>query len=78
MSLERKLGWNLSMAASAFSLLSVLSYVVSSGILWHQTDRNHENITNEELEWKHELEKREMLTLRTAIGNKYEKRTQIR
>ncbi|TRY80092.1 hypothetical protein TCAL_17091 [Tigriopus californicus] len=75
---ERKLGWNLGMAASAFSLLSVVSFLISSFILKWQTHTNHENISNAELEWKEELEKREMVTIHTGIGEKYEKRTQIK
>lgn len=75
---ERKLGWNLGMNASAFSLLSVVSYLISSFILKWQTHANHENISNAELEWKAELEKRELVTINTGIGEKYEKRTQIK
>ena len=37
-----------------------------------------QNITNEELDWKAELEKRELVTIKTAIGDKIEKRTQIK
>lgn len=62
--LHRKLGWDLSMAASAFCLLAVVSYIIVYLILVIQTDKNHDNITNEELEWKEELEKREIVTIR--------------
>ena len=62
--LHRKLGWDLSMAASSFCLLAVVSYIVVYFILVIQTDKDHENITNEELDWKYELEKREMITIR--------------
>ncbi len=75
---ERKLGWNLNMAAAAFSLLSGLSFTIRSFILKWQTWKNHENITNEELDWKYELEKRELITIRTAVGSKIEKRTQLK
>jgi hypothetical protein len=76
--LDRKLGWYLNMAASAFCLLSGLSFTIRAFILKWQTWRNHENITNAELDWKFEVEKRELITIRTAIGDKLEKRTQLK
>ena len=65
--LERNLGWNLNMAASAFCLLSGVAFTVRSFILKWQTWEDHENITNAELDWKHELAKRELITIRELI-----------
>ena len=76
--LERNLGWNLNMAASAFCLLSGLSFTIRSFILKWQTWTDHENITNAELDWKDELQKRELITIKTALGDKLEKRTQLK
>ena len=65
--LERNLGWDLHMAASAFCLLSGVAFTVRSFILKWQTWTDHENITNAELDWKLELEKRELITIREVI-----------
>ncbi len=76
--LVRKLGWSVSAAAFAFAFASSLSFFISNLVLKIQTFANHENITNEELDWKYELEKRELVRLRTSMGDKLEKRTQIK
>jgi len=43
-----------------------------------QTFKNHDNLTNEELEWKEEIEKRELVRIRTGVGTLLEKRTRIK
>ena len=55
-----------------------LSFTIRSFILKWQTWTDHENITNAELDWKLELEKRELITIKTALGDKLEKRTQLK
>ena len=75
---ERNLGWHLSVVAFGFSFTSLASFLVAAFILRVQTFTNHQNITNEELDWKYELEKRELVCIRTGIGNKIEKKTQIK
>ncbi|CAB4069316.1 unnamed protein product [Lepeophtheirus salmonis] len=76
--LERKLGWTLSMVASGLAMGSVVSYFISTIILYYQTKKDHANITNEELDWKKEVERRELVVVRTPLGAKYEKRTQLK
>ncbi|XP_040574191.1 uncharacterized protein [Lepeophtheirus salmonis] len=76
--LERKLGWTLSMVASGLAMGSVVSYFISTIILYYQTKKDHANITNEELDWKREVERRELVVVRTPLGAKYEKRTQLK
>lgn len=76
--LHRKLGWTLSMAGTGFAAAAATSYSVAYLILQVQTSKDHENITNEELDWKRELEARELITIQTALGAKLEKRTQMK
>lgn len=76
--LLKKLGWKLSLAASAFSIAAALAFFVAYLVLKIRTDRNHDNLTNEELDWKHQLEKRNLVSFNTPFGQKIEKRNQIR
>ena len=60
------------------NVLTGLSFTIRSFILKWQTWTDHENITNAELDWKLELEKRELITIKTALGPKLQKRTQLK
>ena len=51
--------------------------VIATFILQLQTSKDHQNITNEELDWKYELEKREMVVVSHSLGGKIEKKTHI-
>ena len=51
------------------SLLGTFLHWIIALVLMISTDRDHENLTNAEIDWKNELEKRELVTIRTAIGN---------
>ena len=67
--LKLNLGWKLAMTASALSLLGTFLHWIIALVLMISTDRDHENLTNAEIDWKNELEKRELVTIRTAMGN---------
>ena len=64
--------------APSHTIHTGLSFTLRSFILKWQTWTDHENITNAELDWKLELEKRELITIKTALGDKLEKRTQLK
>ena len=49
---KRKLGWRMSVAASAFAIASALSFMMTYWILENYTYKNHDNITKEEVIWK--------------------------
>jgi hypothetical protein len=66
------------MAGNAFAIIAAISNCVATFILQWQTSRNHENITNAELDWKNELEKRELEQILTPHGVKLERRTQLK
>ena len=48
---KKKLGWRLSLAASSFAITSAVSYFIAYWILKSKTFNDHENLTNEEIEW---------------------------
>lgn len=76
--LKHNLGWKLAMSSSAFALVGTfLNWIVALTLLI-QTDTNHENLTNAEKEWQDELEKRELVTVKTPFGNIYQKRTHLK
>ena len=55
--LLKRLGWKLSVAASAFAIASSLFFFTAFLILKIKTDNNHDNLTNEEQDWRQELGK---------------------
>ena len=66
------------MAGNGFAIIAAISNTVATFILQWQTSRNHENITNAELDWKNELEKRELEQILGPHGVKLERRTQLK
>ena len=66
------------MAANGFAVASAFFNAVATFILQWQTSKDHENITNAELDWKKELEKRELQQILTPHGTKLERRTQLK
>ena len=76
--LKVNLGWKLAMTASALSLFGTFLNWIVALVLMISTNNDHENLTNAEIDWKNELEKRELVTIRTALGNVYQKRTHLK
>ena len=76
--LKVNLGWKLAMTASALSLFGTFLNWIIALVFVISTNNDHENLTNAEIDWKNELEKRELVTIRTALGNVYQKRTHLK
>ena len=66
------------MAGNGFAIIAAISNTIATFILQWQTSRNHENITNAELDWKNELEKRELIQIGSGIGATIQRRTQLK
>ena len=73
-----KLGWKLSVAASAFAMASAVSYFITYSILGSKTYMDHDNLTNEEVEWKNFVESKKKTTYCNAFGAKVEWKNQIK
>jgi len=76
--IKKKLGWRLSIAASTFAICSALSFMIAYWILRAKTDRDHENLTNEEKEWNAFVESKKKCTYYNAFGPKIEWKNQIK
>ena len=48
------------------------SYITTYFILARWTNVDHENLTNEEVEWKEMLKRKKKVSYKTALGNKIE------
>jgi len=59
-------------------MAAAISFIIAFLILKFKTEKNHENLTNMEIEWREELEKRQLVSFSTPFGQKIEKRNQIR
>ena len=66
------------MAANAFAITSALANAVATFVLQWQTSKDHEHITNSELDWKEELKRRELEQIFTPHGVKLERRNQLK
>ena len=75
---KKKLGWKMSLAASAFSIASAVSFIVAYWILSSYTDKNHDNLTNEEIVWKKFVDSKKKVTYYNAFGAKIEWKNQIK
>ena len=75
---KKKLGWRLSVAASTFAMMSTICFIVSYWILKKKTDKDHENLTNEEKEWRDFVDKKKKVTYYNAFGPKIEFKNQIK
>ncbi len=76
--LRRELGWQLAMTASGLALIGTFMKWVVSLVIMLATDKDHENLTNAELDWKAELDERELTVIKTPLGEKIEKKTQLK
>ena len=75
---QRKIGWMMALAASGAAISSSVCYMVSYAILSWFTSVDHENLTNEELEWKMMLKKKKKVTYKTSLGDKVEWANQVK
>ena len=75
---KKKLGWKLSIAASTFALISALSFIIAYYILKNKTEKDHENLTNEEKEWNDFVDSKKKCTYYNAFGPKIEWKNQIK
>lgn len=75
---KKKLGWNISMAASAFSMASAVCFIAAFWILSSYTHKDHDNLTNEEIIWRNFVEGNKKVTYYNAFGPKIEWKNQIK
>ena len=75
---QKKLGWRLSIAASTFAICSAISFFTAYIILRIKTDKDHENLTNEEKEWREFVDSKKKCTYYNAFGPKIEWKNQIK
>ena len=75
---SRKIGWVISLAASGAGVASSVCYITTYFILARWTNLDHENLTNEEVEWKEMLKRKKKVSYKTALGNKIEWANQVK
>ena len=75
---RRKFGWKMALAASGAAIASSLCFIVAYFILAWNTSNDHENLTNEEVEWKLMLKKKRKVMYKTALGDKVEWANQVK
>ena len=75
---RKKIGWKMALAASGSAIASSVCFVVTYAILGWYTSVDHENLTNEEVEWKLMLKKKKKVTYKTALGDKIEWANQVK
>jgi glucose-6-phosphate-specific signal transduction histidine kinase len=64
----KKFGWKMSLAASSFSMASALSYITAYYTLKLKTDKDHENLANEEKEWARFVDSKKKCTYHNTFG----------
>ena len=75
---SRKIGWVLSLAASGAAIASSVCFITTYFILARCTNLDHENLTNEEVDWKEMLKRKKKVSYKTALGNKIEWANQVK
>ena len=75
---SRKIGWVMSLVASGAAIASSVCYITTYFILARCTNVDHENLTNEEVEWKEMLKRKEKVSYKTAFGNRIEWANQVK
>ena len=75
---SRKIGWLISLAASGAAIGSSICFITTYFILARWTNVDHENLTNEEVEWKEMLNRKKKVSYKTALGNKIEWANQVK
>ena len=75
---QKKLGWRLSIAASTFAICSATCFIIAYLILRAKTNKDHENLTNEEKEWREFVDSKKKCTYYNAFGPKIEWKNQIK
>ena len=76
--IHKKFGWKISIAASSFSIASAIAFMIAYYTLQTKTDKDHENITNEEKEWKMLVESKGKYIYNNAFGPKIEWKNQLK
>ena len=77
-SVKRNLGFRLAMASSGFALIGTfLNWVVALALMITY-NKDHENLTNAEIEWRDEIKKRELVAIKTSLGNVLYKQTHLK
>ena len=77
-SIKRNLGFRLAMASSGFALIGTcLNWVVALALMITY-NKDHENLTNAEIEWRDEIKKRELVAIKTSLGNVLYKQTHLK
>ena len=76
--IKHNLGWKLAMSASGLALIATFLNWIVALVLMIRTDKDHENLTNAEKDWQYELQLRELVTIPTAFGNIYQRRTHLK
>ena len=75
---SRKIGWVISLAARGAAIISSICFITTYCILARWTNVDHENLTNEEVEWKEMLKRKKKVSYKTALGNKIEWANQVK
>ena len=75
---SRKIGWVISLAARGAAIISSICFITTYCILARWTNVDHENLTNEEVEWKEMLNRKKKVSYKTALGNKIEWANQVK
>jgi len=76
--IQYRLGWKMAMAATAFAMASCIAFYTAYAILGTHTHKDHENLTNEEIEWKNFVESKKKTTYYNPFGAKIEWKNQIK
>ena len=71
-------GWRVSLAASVSAMLSCVFFVIAYWILVSKTEKDHENLTNEEKDWANFVDSKKKVTYQNAFGPKVEFKNQIK
>ena len=67
--IQYNIGWKLAISATGFALAGTFLNWIVAFHFWLVYSKDHENLTNAEIEWKEELEKRKLVPLPTSTGN---------
>ena len=76
--IHKKNGWNIAVAASAFGIASSVSFIIMYSALKWKTNNNHQNLTNKELMWKKMLEENNTIEYINPYGPKIEFKNQMK
>ena len=75
-SIHYKFGWTLSLIASVFAVCGTFLYWCVALVQKIKYDKDHENLTAAEESWKAEIEKRQMIAVKTPFGDIFQMKSQ--